>query len=132
MEYGDMTLQNEAVILPVNKIDLFAYDISTTGNLSITGIGFRPSSLIMFGIITTLGAGSWTFMNIPDGELGIHSQHEETPDRLNSSSQHTLTSDTNDEAYFNLVSMDIDGFTLSRTLNAAPSGTGHIRFMCFK
>lgn len=131
MEYGDITIQDQADILPFNVAGTASYDLSTTGSLVVTGIGFKPRNLILFNVKSSTGA--WGMYCIDENdEPGVQSQHEETADFMVNSSQVTFVTATSTEAYLNLASFDTDGFTFTKTKFGSPTGTGHIKFLAFK
>lgn len=133
MEYGDMTIQDEAVKLPANFVDDFTYDLTTaTGTQEISTVGYRPSSIIFTGIESASQTLCWGFsdgttdtcFHLKDNGLWVNSNTAclffETQTAGNNRHQATIQS------------FDDDGFTLSWVKNNSPTGTATIKFMAFK
>ena len=131
MEYGDITIQDEAVRLPSNYVGLVSYDVSLTTALAVTGVGFKPSSIIIFGAIANTSAWCVTLMD-DTTRGGFGSYAVEAADRVNPTGQHTIVTASSQEAYLNFTSFDSDGFTLARSKAGSPTGTQSFRFMAFK
>ena len=135
VKIGDMTIQNQADILPVIFVGYVSYDLSTTGALIITGIGFKPRNIILLG---AAGSGAWSInvITAPGGGTnqirGVASYNEETADRVNTVGPHTIVTGTGAEAYLQLASYDTNGFTLTKSKSGSPTGTGHISYWAFK
>lgn len=137
MKQGDMTIQGQAAVLPKNDTGYFTYDISVTGSLAITGVGFAPTSMIFHSGINGAG-GSFCCWHVSGTGIsttscgGIASFHEETANNMVPVTAHTLVTGASTEARFSVQSFDTDGFTLLRVKSNSPTGTGGISFMAFK
>jgi len=133
MDYGDMTIQNQAVSAPLPFIGNFTRDISiATGTQSITGIGFRPTS-ILFN--SNVGSNPATSIGFDNGTIGrcVANNHNETANNwqtINASIRFRITS--GDVYEGDVLSFDADGFTVDWTKIASPTGIATMQFMAFK
>ncbi len=101
-------------------------DISVTGDVAITGLGFAPKSF--FHISTIEGGTLWNFgFCMAAGKGGMH---------WSGAAGHNITGNVFDispagdavEAYDSAVTFDADGITVTWTKNGAPTGTVGIHF----
>ena len=131
VQIGDMTIQDEAVVLPSTFVGVLSKDLTdAAGTQSITGVGFRPSSVIFACIINgtvinshgrTDGSGNFSVSNFPSD---VHSWDNTKCIVIES------VAANNQNAAF--LSFDTDGFSLTWTKNNAPTGTARITFTAFK
>ena len=129
MDYGDMTIQDEAVVLPKNDVGHFTRDTSlASGTQAVTGIGFRPSS-ILFHARQTGDEVSWGFgHSSSDREI-----HLDVGAAISGSTNRSIFLTDGANSYQgDILSLDADGFTVSWTKSNSPTGTATINFMAFK
>jgi len=135
MKQGDVRTQDEAVVTPVPHVGTFTRVISlAAGTQSITGIGFRPSAVVFFGVIPSTGAVAFGVSNSSNSE-GILNKHEETADQWTSFGTSCLgfLSGVSDQYQGNVSSMDVDGFTVNWIIGGgSPVGTAQMKFLAFK
>lgn len=116
-----------------NNVVSYTRDLTVaTGSVGYTGMGFRPSSCLFFGVID----GGSTF--VLGSRSSIPSEHNvnEVPTGLMTQSSHAMRVYT-DSGFANsqiatVSSFDADGFTLSWTKVASPTGTLTFKAFCFQ
>lgn len=134
MKQGDVTTQDESVILPVNFIGTFSRDNTlANGTQGVTGIGFRPSSVIFLAVIFSTGAVSIGFDNNGQHNV-ILNKHEEAADQWSAQGVFSISMFTGVAGAngADIVSMDVDGFTVTWSKTGSPTGTSSIFFMASK
>jgi len=117
--------------LPLSKIEIGAYSTaSTTGNDSVTGVGFKPQLLIAFGGLVTTTTGfqsSWGYTDgTNQGSVGVGYNGSTTAGSQATTANkffHTLNGAGVAQHSFAIVSFDLDGFTFDRTTNVATAYT---------
>ena len=138
MKQGDVTTQDEAVILPANKCVAFTRDMTlASGTQAITGVGFRPSSVIFLCASSpALGAGSVGLDDTSSGRSAWVNENEDITDQfLHRSGGITIEATVGNPSirYFgNVQSFDVDGITIIWTRGGAATGTLLGSFMAFK
>lgn len=138
MKQGDVTTQDEAVLLPAAFQGTFNRDLTiASGNQSITGVGFRPSSIIVYAatLFTSPPIMSWG-QGGDNGAGGIadrslfqkfNEDYDVGSLTMNYQGDGPLT-----RYSANLISFDADGFTLTWTKSGATTGTLVHVFLAFK
>lgn len=111
------------------------WDISTTGSLAITGVGFAPKHILFMAAVSGQPTASFGMGDDDGTEWILYNQHE------NSANDWAVVVDTtiasipldsgNKYAYLTVSSYDADGITLSRTKYSTPTGTGHYAITFF-
>lgn len=112
-------------------VQSFTRDVSLTGNQSITGVGFRPRSLIVMGGVNgAAGRASWGMAG--GGGSGVMRWNN----GITADSFFTATSilisiiaDGSNFSQASLVSFDDDGFTINWTKTGSPTGAATFIFM---
>ncbi len=117
------------------KVGSFTRDTATaTGTQAVTGVGFKPSSVIFSANIGTTAAASWS--GFDDGTI-----HTTMADySFGSADTYNVYTDRSIELiiaagkeYSGLISsMDSDGFTITWTKTSTPTGTATIIYMAFR
>ena len=106
----------------------------TTGSVSYTGVGFRPTSLQAFGANVTISTNS-AVNGYCDSALGQAALRagSVTPGQWVYLASVLIYMGT-DAAYqtFAVTSFDADGFTGTWTRTGAPGGTQSMAILCFK
>jgi hypothetical protein len=108
-------------------------DISTTGDVSHTGVGFKPSSIICFSGTPVVAQQCVGFTT------GVSNQYAQAFVPTSGVWQHYpssfillyLTSSSNN-AVGVLKSFDTDGFTITWSKTGSPTGTADLYFLCFR
>lgn len=118
-----------------SKVLAITRDMSlSTGSVSYTGVGFRPTSLQAFGANTTLGTNN-AVNGYCDSALGQAALRagSATPGQwvYLASVLINLGSDGATQT-FAVTSFDADGFTGTWTRTGAPGGTQSVAILCFK
>jgi hypothetical protein len=108
--------------LKVKVID-FNYDISTTGSLAITGVGFKPKTVILFGCIDASavaycwglsdGTAEADMINMPGYNWTVYSNVSR------------LYTGAGVFAQLSVASFDADGLTFTKAKTGLPTGTGY-------
>jgi len=111
------------------------FGAQTTGDASVTGIGFKPSKVLMF--VGNFGGALWFSLGFSDGDVGKAVPREATasyyqPNKLGTTFAHNTGDDTAYQA-FTLVSLDHDGFTVNRTVVGSPGNNNTVlSYLCFE
>ena len=129
-------------MVTLHKIDLgarlntkiiFATKVMTSaaGNVSYTGVGFKPTAI--FGLFYGPGTSTHGFGIIDKttasgvGMNGSGVAYQDSPTTV------FLLSPGSGVAFnATLVSLDSDGFTLNWTKVGSPTGTSQLAFLCFR
>jgi hypothetical protein len=125
---GDMDYTNSRVY-----VGTFTHDVSVEGSQQITGVGFQPTSIILFASLTTTivsligitdGTNKYCFYQdaVGVGNFSLDSAHL------------LLLETTNDSAYAsaNLTSFDSGGFTVGWAKASTPTGTAGVSYIAFR
>lgn len=114
------------------KVVSFTYDISTTGSQSVTGVGFKPSCIILFGGV----AGTVKYMfGFSDGttSISIAGNGGVTASTFDSNASFTYIVQSGGVlASASLTSMDTDGFTFSKSKVGSPTGSASMFALCIR
>ena len=114
-----------------NFVGTFTRDVAAaTGNVSYTGVGFKPSAIIFFVNITATVKASFGFNKIGVA-LVIALQGDSTWGQWAGYSIFILTDGSNWHAGV-IASFDADGFTITWTKTGAKTGTANIYYMAFR
>ena len=130
VQIGDMTIQDEAVILPAPFAVNFTRDMTAaSGNVSYTGFGGIPRALI---INTGVNGGVLATFGLAGNNLSGGCIFYQTAGTLQSPAQTSEIINLFDGANqqrADLLSFDNDGFTLTWTKTGTPTGTASILVM---
>lgn len=108
-----------------SKLVSTTYDLSTTGNLAITGAGFQPTAASILGVKDSTTGASWGLIDSAGNDQGMQWQHADVANAFAASNDSvTLRVAAGAIANLTWVSWDSDGVTLSRTKTGSPTGTG--------
>jgi hypothetical protein len=118
-----------------SKVVTSTFDTSTAdGNVAVTGVGFKPTSIIAHWKIE--GSGHFGVGMADSARAGqmIVNYANVTPVFTGGSVFLRIFTDTVGAVFSSLaiVSYDADGFTFSSTKTGAPTGTANIYFICYK
>ncbi len=111
----------------------FTRDISTaTGTQAVTGLGFTPKMLVIFGNVNGSTAGYTSFgMGGVSGSTGTGCVFVSTTWNDSATNIISLIDSTGvNQAVATVQSLDSDGFTLSWTKTASPTGTARMFAFC--
>ena len=104
----------------------FTYDLSTaSGDQAIDGVGFQPTAILLIAVESSVaGQASWGF-SVGTNDFSIRDNHAFVADSYNAVSAQiiNLGGDGTNRNNAVLTSMDSDGFTLTWTKVASPTGT---------
>ncbi len=141
VQIGDMTIQDEAVVLPATALATFSR-ASGAGNGSVgyTGIGFKPSYVIFIMASNNEPSSSWGFDN------AVINTYVQTPENEGAPTSGTwqiegkggegsiLYVDVSGAGEINgfISSMDSDGFTIDWTQTGTPGHSCQVKAICFK
>lgn len=132
MKQGDITIQGQADILPNQRLAEIVKDLTdATVDTAYTGFGFKPRNMWFIGNVNATVAefvgmagtgGSVCINRVAPGDLGSWYN------------DNCIYLETGASAYqiARILSIDSDGFTLRRTKNGSPTGTGRIFYMALK
>jgi hypothetical protein len=112
------------------KVVSTTYDLSTTGSLAVTGVGFTPKALIGRGLVANTSTMSWGMVSATTAKA-IKDRTLSGDAGKYSSGNYLLLLPTgvSDEAYLVLASFDPDGFTLTKSKAGSPTGTGELHLL---
>ncbi len=115
------------------KVSNISYDVSTaTGTQVVTGIGFKPSAIIMVSGIEPTGAVSWGFADSTQ-ERGILGNSGGVIGQVEGANALAgLIVSSGNQATAVISTFDSDGFTLSWTKTGTPTGTAFISFIALR
>jgi hypothetical protein len=114
-----------------SKVVTFTRDISLTTDLAITGVGFKPTALIVFGVINTSYVITWGFSAQDKTAGGINNYLGTDPrtwgihSDLGANKVIAAWEVSGGNTYFTMSvsTYDDDGFTLTCAKNGLPVGT---------
>jgi len=110
------------------KVVSWDYNVSVAGANPVTGVGFTPTTVIIFACETVSDAASWGFQY---GTTAYESDVGYDGDTDASSSGITFLSIAADKyTYATISSYDADGFTLTWTKTGLPTGTANCIALC--
>ena len=103
---------------------------AASGDVSYSGVGFKPTSLICFFAIGATGNGGWGFSDSSLGKMHIKIQGGD----FSPGTAHLINVETVSGNWQLAVvkSYDNDGFTLTWTKHSSPTGTLTMIFLCFR
>ena len=111
------------------------YDLSTTGDFAVTGVGFVPTCVILFINKDGDPAASWGFTSSTITDDGnVHNFHNSTAERFNTGGtlSDIYTAASNNSTLI-VKSYDADGATFTKAKPAgSPTGTGYCKFLFMK
>jgi hypothetical protein len=129
-EDGDGTSSWQTVAAGISSKQGYATrDASTaSGSQAITGIGFQPVAIVIFGYESQSGyVASWTLIDSDGDGTGFEcypTTQFEGPRELG------LFAAGGDYNYVSGVTCDADGFTLTWVKGGTPTGTLNLSFLC--
>lgn len=133
MKFGDMTIKGQADLTPVPYINFFDRDISSgAGTQSVTGLGFKPTSVIFLSAVLSSDMASWGYSTDAQNRC---IQHQATGDNFSAGGTTSIrfVTSASFDYYGTVSSMDTDGFTITWVVDlGSPTGSGRIVFMAFK
>lgn len=114
------------------KLGITTHDTSTaSGTLAITGIGFKPSNVILMAVCNTVELS----IGMDDGTTTGCIYHATTTNTWVLTSAYSITLSQTDGSIHSIAkidSLDADGFTLAFTKLGAKTGTANIAYMAFR
>jgi hypothetical protein len=136
MDYGDITIQDQADVLP-NAIRILTSknlaDSSTTQ--AVTGVGFKPSAVVAMGNKTGTAVMCWGDVGGDGNGYVFFADSAGTGLYQTTNPEFLYVEDGSATATQagTLQSFDTDGFTISWVKGAgSPTGTLLLRFLAFK
>lgn len=113
------------------KVGSTTYDVSTTGSLAVTGVGFTPKLLIL---LAQLGSGTNSTLSVgfcTTDTVGSISQDDAGKGWQETSKIATIwITAPGTNALLAYSSFDSDGFTLTKSKNGSPTGTATLIYLC--
>jgi len=108
-------------------------NMATTGSQSITGVGFRPTGIVIIAVIGGTSAVSIGFSD-GTGAYAINNYHYQTANTWQGGTSIIhMTIGVGIYAYANLTSFDADGFTLTwGNDGTSPTGTCNFYYLCLR
>ncbi len=122
-----MKADGTAVVGGRSKVVFTTYDLSVTGALAITGVGFMPSRVVV--LATKDNTAGWSVCVISSAGInyGINSVHYDSANSVSATDKAAdMRVASGNSAYCVWASWDADGVTLTRTKLGAPTGTGNL------
>lgn len=113
-----------------SKIKLATRDMTAAGgDVSYTGIGFKPTAILAMGVINSTTVMSLGYIDSAGNDNGISI----LSNQYQNNSQFLLFYIDGSNYQFAVVkSYDADGFTLTWTKAGSPTGTVNLTFLCFR
>lgn len=109
------------------------------GNVSYTGVGFQPTSIIVFYYITDTKTSGWGMVDSSKNTGQFRMVGDTGNYRGNNDSAggggffiFASTGAADVDQYAGLSSFDSDGFTLTWSKRGSPTGTLNLYFLCFR
>jgi hypothetical protein len=120
--------------VPHFKVGSFTRDISTaTGTQAITGVGFQPTAILIFGGVTGSAAISAGFS---DGSThgGLSNGHLASADTWAVLTTELIRINQGSGNFYDgtISAFGADGFTVSWTKNGTPTGTATLGYLAFR
>lgn len=116
------------------KVGSFTRDTSlASGTQNVTGVGFKPSAIILFGLVDGTIQASWGFTDgISDKAFSDGSAY--TADTYSDAGNVMLSLFQTNAIYYycNIASFDADGFTITWTKVGLKTGTAVIKYIAFR
>jgi len=112
------------------KLLTATWDMATaSGSQAITGVGFKPSALIIFADISITAQASWGF-----GDASVRAAIYAYGGNFNDSNGVVVYLKTNDSNYnyATIASIDSDGFTLNWTKVGSQTGTAYMKILAIR
>lgn len=113
------------------KVGTTTYDVSTTGALAVTGVGFTPKLLIL---LSQLGSGTNSTLSVgfcTADAVGSISQDNAGNGWAETSKIATVwITAPGTNSLLAYASFDADGFTLTKSTNGSPTGTARLFYAC--
>ena len=130
----DMILLNSVIVSVASKIITTTHELSAgSGTLVITGVGFKPSTIIVFGTLTGDTNAFWGVVD--NAKTGIAlSAYTLTSNYSAHDSFFRAFTGTAGSVYstFTVTSYDTDGFTLNIVKTGSPTGLIYLKFICIR
>jgi len=104
---------------------------AASGNVAYTGLGFRPTSIILFYAISS----TFTFgMGSADSAKAVNTVGNDASGNMRPNGGYLVTAYTSPSVsqLATISTFDADGFTLTWTKNGSPTGTLSLYFLCFR
>ena len=134
MEYGDMTIQDQAVVLPNSARGSFTKNIGNTTASVITGIGFKPRVVIFWGLIPLTKGMCMGFFEDGSGQGGGVASYNDVAGFFGNSGGPLVfwQGGANQFIENNSQTVQTDGFTLGWSRSGSPVGTATIYYLALK
>lgn len=112
------------------------HDVSITGTQAITGVGFQPSMVILFGTTGAKGGYSLGFCDPALNQYCLFNNAQVSSDfTMNQSTSKIVwmqVGGAGTDAEANITSMDSGGFTLTWAKTGNPTGTCYFGYLCLR
>jgi len=134
MEYGDQTIQGQAAVLPASKSISSGRTLSDVdGDVSYTGFGFKPSSVIGYGLISQNRCANLIGWACQDLTTGCLFDDPSVAGRYNNTNLFMRANTSiGVAASAHVSSFDTDGFTITWSKTGSPTGIFALDFIAFK
>ena len=138
VKIGDMTIQDEAVVLPYGFAININRDLSAASNtVSYTGFGFAPNKCFAFCAAATTAHRTCIGIGVRDGGLStgqitIGDNNGYSTDTWSAQGYFIVTDGGGNNYYAEIKNWSADGFDLVWTKVGSPTGTLNCRIMAFK
>lgn len=111
------------------KVGSTTYDVSTTGSLAVTGVGFKPKALILFSNVDGTAKSSQGFS---DGTTSRCQYSANAATWTQATALSLIYTDGSNFASLTVASLDSDGFTLTKSKTGTPTGTANISYIAIR
>jgi len=121
---------SSAALLTKCKVGSFTYDVSTTTDVVVSGIGFTPKGVtFLANIDTTTAQSSGVSDGTDDGCFYFTSGDASDVRRSDTVRSIALYVSPSAAAFAQVTSFNSDGWTLGRTKSGSPTGTATVNYL---
>lgn len=111
------------------KVGTFTHDISVEGTQAVTGIGFKPTTVLFLALVD---ATSLMSVGVDDGS-GSHAIQDNTAGNYGYSNGRSIfVSNGSSNSRASVLSFDSDGFTITWLKSGTPTGTATVIYLAFR
>lgn len=124
-------------VIRSKAVSLGSVNLGVTTPITVTGIGFKPSAIILIGTNASaarvFSIGFSDQSATPGGQFNLSGEGSSATSILDLSTNNCLTFQTSigNDCFIAVTAIGNDGFTLSRTLQGSPTGAANVAALCF-
>ena len=108
-------------------------DVSTSNDLVITGVGFKPSFVHLILNISGTASASWGVTDINGSDYCVYWNNAVVANSFSASGRiGLLITGVSDNTKVNLTAFGNDGFTLGWVPEGSPTGSASVLYTCYR